>query len=369
MDFEGSEDREGVSVIRPEVAAFFHKHKSVPYFVDGEFIGALVENETVDQEFRSATAAGARDVIRRADFDNEGIEYLWVDDTFRAAVRCATTRIVLPDTTTAQNTEVSLMNICWWYKTVDGLGPKASQYALYENKIEFSDRTRMVLDSWLDLSDSIQGFVSAWHKSGFARLDIGHKLAAALMFTDPGDVFVRCPWKSVSIQIPSGLCEPFRRIWVMADEQDKPVLISVLAANGIATGTSPDRRIVQEMNDDRARLLNCFMNGALLAVTEPVALRSGTHGAAGRTKRHTGPPVAGELYVLGASIDIDLREEVKAVWNGEKHQGPKVQFLVRGHWREQVCGSQRMQRKRIWIKPFWKGPEAARVLLRTHTIE
>jgi hypothetical protein len=32
-------------------------------------------------------------------------------------------------------------------------------------------------------------------------------------------------------------------------------------------------------------------------------------------------------------------------------------FIVRGHWREQPCGKERKDRKRLWIKPFWKGPD------------
>lgn len=79
--------------------------------------------------------------------------------------------------------------------------------------------------------------------------------------------------------------------------------------------------------------------------------------------------MAGELYTLGGAIDVDLRASVQAVWSGEKRSGPKVQFVVRGHWREQACGPNMSLRKRIWIKPFWKGPEESRVLLRKYTAD
>lgn len=48
---------------------------------------------------------------------------------------------------------------------------------------------------------------------------------------------------------------------------------------------------------------------------------------------------------------------------------PTVQFLVRGHWRQQAHGPGHSLRKPIWIEPFWKGPEEARVLLRQHRVE
>jgi len=34
-------------------------------------------------------------------------------------------------------------------------------------------------------------------------------------------------------------------------------------------------------------------------------------------------------------------------------------FVVRGHYRRQACGEGRQERKTIWIRPHWKGPEDA----------
>lgn len=39
-------------------------------------------------------------------------------------------------------------------------------------------------------------------------------------------------------------------------------------------------------------------------------------------------------------------------------------FLVRGHWRMQACGPKRSERRRLWIKPHWKGPDTAEVVNR-----
>lgn len=39
----------------------------------------------------------------------------------------------------------------------------------------------------------------------------------------------------------------------------------------------------------------------------------------------------------------------------------QCQFVVRGHYRNQPCGPGRTQTKRIWIEPFWKGPDGPRL--------
>lgn len=44
-------------------------------------------------------------------------------------------------------------------------------------------------------------------------------------------------------------------------------------------------------------------------------------------------------------------------------------FIVRGHYRQQVHGKGRLERKRIWILPFWKGPELAEVVSKKYKVE
>jgi len=44
------------------------------------------------------------------------------------------------------------------------------------------------------------------------------------------------------------------------------------------------------------------------------------------------------------------------------------QFRVRGHWRNQACGPQRSLRRRLWIEPYWKGPDTAEVLMRDYSV-
>jgi hypothetical protein len=214
----------------------------------------------------------------------------------------------------------------------------------------------------------IQAFGHAWRKSGFARLDVPHKLAAGLMFTD-APKYIKMPWRAVSIAVPDGLCEPVRRLWVYEKKDEggeQPSIVSAVAANGIITGTTKNRLI--DITDEQAQLLECYVRGVLLCVTDAKSCHVGKHGR-GSSKGKRSGPIAGELYRIGDTIEIDFRSAVQEVWSGEKRAGPKVQFVVRGHWRNQACGPGRAERRETWIRPFWKGDSEMRVLLRRHELK
>ena len=45
-----------------------------------------------------------------------------------------------------------------------------------------------------------------------------------------------------------------------------------------------------------------------------------------------------------------------------------IRFLVRGHWRNQACGPQMSERRIIWIKPYFKGPNMAELVNRPYVV-
>lgn len=210
-------------------------------------------------------------------------------------------------------------------------------------------------------------FLPMWMKQSFARLEIAHKLAAALCLTDiPDDVEVKAPWGAWSLVIPPELLPPsvdgksIARVWCIGTE---PVFI--ISHDGKVAGGRADDSI------DRA--ITSLVRGACLALSDPEKFRKESrsqraHGASGK-KRH-GPPDLGQAkFMLSAPVKIDLREHLTQVLSGRKGASPTVQFLVRGHWRNQAYGPKFALRKAIWVEPFWKGPEDTRVLLRQHKID
>jgi hypothetical protein len=48
---------------------------------------------------------------------------------------------------------------------------------------------------------------------------------------------------------------------------------------------------------------------------------------------------------------------------------PMVRFMVRGHWRHQPCGIERQERKIIWIRPFFKGPDLAAIVNKPYIVK
>ena len=76
-------------------------------------------------------------------------------------------------------------------------------------------------------------------------------------------------------------------------------------------------------------------------------------------------------FIVGGDIrvSIDCREAVSDYVCGQRKAMPKVQWLVRGHWRWQPYGPKRSLLRRQFIEPYWKGPESAPILTRSHVLE
>lgn len=56
----------------------------------------------------------------------------------------------------------------------------------------------------------------------------------------------------------------------------------------------------------------------------------------------------------------DGMEQAHAAERSERH----TRWIVRGHWRQQVCGKGRTERRRVYIAPHYKGPEDGTLLVR-----
>jgi hypothetical protein len=83
--------------------------------------------------------------------------------------------------------------------------------------------------------------------------------------------------------------------------------------------------------------------------------------------RESSEPSA-RTYVLTRGVVVDCRDEVVSHLRGERRTAPKVQVLVRGHWRYQAHGPAHSQRKWLQIEPHWRGPEDAPIAVRKHAI-
>ena len=75
-------------------------------------------------------------------------------------------------------------------------------------------------------------------------------------------------------------------------------------------------------------------------------------------------------WTIGRTIQIDPKL-VSAVRSGSREVAFRLKHrhIVRGHYRNQAHGPDRSLRTRIWIQPFWKGPEEGAALVHTYKID
>lgn len=261
---------------------------------------------------------------------------------------------------------------CDYFAASNWIDPLPSNYRHRFNV--WTDRERLMIPD--------AGFGGLWLLSNFAKVEIGHKLAAALCLTDvPDDIELKAPWDGWSLVIPPGLLS-FDRI---VDEHGDLVRIEVVRA--LCVGTKPRyllgaRGEISPVKDPvegnpKSREMQAIRNlvkGVCLAMSEPDDFRRESVTKSTKSKRSGGAPDLNQArFMLSAPIVIDLRDHLKAVLRGEHktRDGGRltVQFLVHGHWKNQAHGPHHSLRKRIWIQPFWKGDEQARVLLRNYKVK
>jgi hypothetical protein len=280
--------------------------------------------------------------------------------------------LVLPRPVTAANTEALLMSFAWFIEPFYTLDLTSRQTTtVLDAAYEAESHVRKLVTQFKPLVRpglDLRAFAHDWLGAAFARLEVSHRLAASLCLTDSGDVEVTAPWAAWSLVMPDGLIGDFARIWCHGTE---PAFL--VGRSGTIVGMAEQRALGLDSGAafDMARSL---IRGACLALSNPDDFRKeNQHGPTARTSHkssRSGPPDLQQArFLLSAPVKVDLREHLAAVLSGRKGASPTVQFLVRGHWRNQAHGPKASLRKTIWIQPFWKGPEGSRVLLRQHRIE
>ena len=247
-------------------------------------------------------------------------------------------------------------------------------------------------------------FCGRWFACGAPRVKIDAPQAAALMLTDLPDGFVDSelhqPWPAFIVELPDGLVPMgddwgwARRLLVHRVRVGTADTLWWMMAQGAESGMSLGRRSLSDLqdiaelqrggDDDRVAMFglrirtshDAFTRFAALAKLlagvcykfqerPPAPIRSRSGGAIRR--RPGGPPQTTEIK-LGFPVKVDLSNVVRGHLLGHVKRLSKVQWLVRGHWRNQACGPQRSLRQMKWIEPFWKGPLDAPILVRTYVL-
>ncbi len=224
----------------------------------------------------------------------------------------------------------------------------------------------------------LQYFAIAWYRAGCPRFTLESLHAAAVMCTDPsacvlGDI--RPPFGTFMVSIPDGVLP----MPTPAGQQER------YATNFFCQVNSDGAFIYMADHsavlDDAVvtSLTNCGefrhkgaekeLASRLVAGTciEATALRvSWTDSTRGNKRRERdGTPIV-PTFALARPVTIDCRATVRSYVRGDG-SSLEMRSFVRGHWKRQVFGERRAQRRIQFIEPYWRGDEALPIAFRPHT--
>lgn len=260
--------------------------------------------------------------------------------------------------------------------------------------------------------------ILTWLDSGLPVFDLTHSLAAALILTDPSDVFteeVQAPFPTFAIRMPGdfwhlkdnqGQTRPIIyslvHTWMAQRDPDRQDVEKRLVTRMIGRGENniditqiweilppptPGKTVGEWLKLEVPEVEDAPQEGITRTGVDKIALMAlrrlyvnlclyvnehgrGERQSFGKSKRkgksELAKPLSPDIWILGRQIKLDsnLIKSAKA-WTtaqaGDRNDWKvSKRFTVRGHWRQQSHGPERSLRKRIWIQPFWKG-EGARL--------
>lgn len=130
----------------------------------------------------------------------------------------------------------------------------------------------------------------------------------------------------------------------------------------------PDN-VVEDADRDARRTIRQIVFGTLAYVTAvPTAMESMLPPGPPRARRE--PREETTRWTIERTLKLDPNL-VKSVRGGSREIAFRLKHrhIVRGHYRNQVHGVGRAERKRIWVQPFWRGPEDGAALVHTYKLE
>jgi hypothetical protein len=269
------------------------------------------------------------------------------------------------------------------------------------------------LGEWKGASTGISGmFAAAWADCAYPKIVTSHRHAAALMCTKVDKSIVadlKVPWKAFAVSVPNGLLTIKDReydsigILVAPDEevdaiirlhgkdcvakfvilisgQEGDLCMSAMASTleaGLLHEAEEHEFLTLEKGsvpvevEAKRRVMLCarrLVVGMLVGLQTENFVDRESRSASKRTGRRRGLPEHRNIFVRPQAISVDCRPALKDYLSTLEGDPPVYQTLVRGHYKRQACGQGRLDRKVIWIEPYWRGPEEAEIVVRPYTV-
>lgn len=255
-----------------------------------------------------------------------------------------------------------------------------------------------------------------WVSCGLQQIEMGHKFAAALLVSNvTKDLIenVKRPWPAFVIVVPNDL------IFISnSRDNNKPVSISKILVFEVENkfgdwayvawgtteapmlwrfGVSTEFLLPETLDENRwgnafiaseialtdldernAALIGRLIVTTCVAMTMPDMVHPRnpkTHEAWKKAKGNVlnlskSKEPQHQVYNLGKPIAVDFRDRVKAYSRGDT-TGKQLELrrMIIGHFKQQAYGKVWKDRKTLWIKPYWRGPEEAAISVSPHVIK
>lgn len=227
-------------------------------------------------------------------------------------------------------------------------------------------------------------FLARWAECGLPVFSLTHSLLASLLLTDPPKFSGQLPFPAFFISIPPGFISAFCKQSGRRENLQRITIQKFVSVGGVPhlymeLQTQAGGPILACPIDQVDRLSAETEEG--LADARSVALcwrlvlnlvawiEAHGNGISNKQKRSTfkteGNQDFPETWILGQEIKLspELRRLAVEYAAGNEKATPgwklRMRFCVRGHWKMQPCGPGGTERKRIFVEPYWKGPEGA----------
>lgn len=288
----------------------------------------------------------------------------------------------------------------WWEKTL-GKEPDADINRMVDLMLKEAEGDEDQTLFMLTEEGQIQCVWAAmWAHYGFPMVQLAsHRYAAALMATSVPTGDIRPPWPAFLLELPTGMFEtehagatwPLTHVMFMTHTIEdlgeiwhfratscfginlwRRQPLDVLRKGSLDSDDHHGAFDLELAKGDERRLglLARLVLNTCVAMTDSDNVRTiGKHRkASSEGHRRFGKEPELRTYRVGKPITLDVRPALQSYVTGEIRNSPTVQFLVRGHWRDQACGPKLSMRRPTWIQPYWKGPEEAPINVRAHVM-
>lgn len=352
----------------------------------------------MNRKNRRAAARQARKQARKLDRDVWMADVCW---NFIKALGVGDVRLFLSEAAALDK------NGEWSQRRADALqsiGPVLdSRYGLDAGTTERAVTVLLGLGHYSAVSASNIATLASWYDQGLPTLELGHKLAASLMVTSIGPQVLeglRMPFHSFCLRVPTGLVfmhdmkgerevevTELRMGW-MQDSAETPMYVFYgkcsddstqmfghyesleMMYEDVSDAPLSDSHFLDVVLDDLDKRSSLLCRRLLLNVC--LMMTEGKHKELTRRPSHSGQstrqgPPTRRVFRLTQAVTHNFRDNVsKFLRSG----GGKinVQCIVSGHWKMQPCGPGLLERKRIFVEPYWRGPEDAEIAVRPHKL-